>query len=519
VPARARVAALLTLVVLAGCTRAPEQPAQPVPGGSIVVAVRDLGSLDPAKPTGAGAQAVIAQLFRSLTTIDAASNRVMPGAASSWTVSRDRLTWRFKIAPGRFSNGATVTADDFKFAFDRIARKATRSDAAFQLELVRGFDDVHRRGTTKTLAGVTVADRSTLVIRLTRPFAELPYTLAHPRLAPLPRAAYARSTRNLDAKPISNGPFTVTSAKLGTNVVLQRNPHYGGRTAYLDSLEFRVVRSIDDGWRAFNAGEVQIAEAPVSVIQSGSLGGGALTPAWATLSFGANLTLEKYKKPDVRRALSLAIDRTAIAQTVYGGTKTPATGVVPEGVRGFRANQCAYCGLDRDRARTMMRTATGGKPPSIVIDHLAESSSRSVARAIQASFQAIGVKATLRAHRADRYGAFLAAGSRDFAQLGGLADVPTPDGFLAQQLRTGSPNNQVRYADKTFDASIDKARASSGEGARMNLYARAERRALSLAAIVPIVFFRNRTVAASSVRGYTLTGGGTFDATAVWLAR
>ena len=117
-------------------TRAAEHP---VPGGTLRVDVRDLGSLDPAATTGRGALFIIAQVFDSLTAIDPKTGDAVPAAASSWRTSPDGLTWTFTIAAATFQDGQGVRAGDFKAAFDRIARKSTNSDVAFQLESVKGF--------------------------------------------------------------------------------------------------------------------------------------------------------------------------------------------------------------------------------------------------------------------------------------------------------------------------------------------------------------------------------------------
>ncbi|MFN2613795.1 MAG: ABC transporter substrate-binding protein, partial [Actinomycetota bacterium] len=222
--------------------------------------------------------------------------------------------------------------------------------------------------------------------------------------------------------------------------------------------------------------------------------------------------------PRVRRAISHAIDRDAIARTVYGGTKTAASGYIPDGVRGFAPNACDACSLQLDNARATITSVFRGKPPAIAIDYISETSSRNVAEAVRSALASIGITASLRGHSADAYGAFLATGKQDLAQLGWLTDVPTPDGFVAEQLRSRSQNNKVGFHDLRFDSLIDRARGERDEAARLNLYRVAEQRALSLMPLIPIVFFRNRTAVASSVRGFLLSGAGTFDGSAVWLA-
>jgi peptide/nickel transport system substrate-binding protein/oligopeptide transport system substrate-binding protein len=263
---------------------------------------------------------------------------------------------------------------------------------------------------------------------------------------------------------------------------------------------------------------VEVADAPPSEFAGARTGSTGFSSFWAALYYGFNLRLPKYAKPVVRRALSLAIDREAIARTVYGGTRDPATGIVPRGVRGFAPDACGACRLDRDRARTFLRGAFGGSPPPITLDHLDDPVSAKVAQAIAANLREVGVRASLRAYDPRAYLELLRSGKQDLAELAWLSDVPSPDGFLAQQLRTKSPNNPLGFSDRVFDARIDRARAERDEAKRLGLYRAAEARALDFVPLMPIVFFRNRVAIRGLVRDLVVDGAGLFDAARVWLA-
>jgi oligopeptide transport system substrate-binding protein len=211
----------------------------------------------------------------------------------------------------------------------------------------------------------------------------------------------------------------------------------------------------------------------------------------------------------------MAIDRDAIARTVYNGTKDPATGILPAGMRGFAPGACASCEFSRDRAARLLQSALGGDVPTIGIDHLNDATSKKVAAAIASDLNAAGVHAVLKPHTRREYLALLQAGKQDFAQLGWISDTPTPDGFLAEQLGGSSANNQTGYSDPAFDAAIVRARAARHEAERLGAYRAAEARALSAMPLVPIVFFRNRTAIASRVHDVVLNGAGVFDGAAV----
>lgn len=512
----------LAVVLLAGACRGerPTVGRTPVPGGALRVAVRDLGSLDPAATTGRGALLVIAQLFDSLTAVDPETGGVAPAAASSWDAGADGLTWTFHLRPATFHDGSPVAAGHFKAAFDRIVPKAANSDAAFQFESVKGFRAAKVAGTARALEGVTAPDAATLRIALERPFAELPLFLAHPALGPLAARAFTASPQAFASAPVGNGPFRMAGARAADAVVLERFDGHAGGTALLDRLEVRLVSDAEQGWRDYLAGRTDVAEVPPTAFRSGRgrFGRGGFTPFWGAFYYGLNLRLPKFAKPEVRRALSLALDREAIAQTVYGGTKEPATGIIPRGVRGYRRNACAECAQDVDRAGSLITAAFGAAPPEMVVDHLDASPSREVASAVVAQLGAVGLKAARRAHSSTEYQKFLQSGKQEIAELGWLAEVPSPDGFLAQQLRSGSPNNPTGFQDRVFDQLIDQARAAADETARIEAYRKAEDRAFEAMPLIPLVFVRNHVAVAERVRGLRIDGAGLFDAAAVWIA-
>jgi len=517
-----RSAAVIALLasLLVACKSTPSENQKPVAGGNLDVTVRDLGSFDPAKATGRGALLVVSQVFDSLTAIDATSGHVKPAAASTWTTSADGKTWRFVIAARSFHNDSPVRAQDFKFAFDRLVRKSTASDIAYQLEPVTGFNAVHVAGTASTLAGVTARSATELVIKLDHPFYELPYNLADPGLAPLPAAVYQRSTKDLSRLPIGNGPFKLVTSTPQANATMVRFDKYGGTKSYIDGATFHVVANVDDGWRNYLGNKTDVTDIPSNQVASGrGFDQRGLTPIWATLAFGPNVRLAKYKDTRVRLAMSLAIDREAVARDVFGSSHDVATGLVPRGIRGYLPDQCTTCIIDRERARSLLNDVFKGKVPTVTIDHLGDATSRLVARSIANDLNAVGFRTALSARRAAEYKKLLASGKQDLAELGWVADTPTPEGFLGQQLRTRSTNNATGYTDIVFDRMIGRARAAKDEGTRLAAYEEAERRALAAMPLIPIVFYRNRTAVASRVRGFVLDGSGIFDAAAVWLAR
>ena len=141
---------------------------------------------------------------------------------SSWEPNQDATVWTFHLNPnGRFSDGSGVTADDFVYAWNRVANPKTVSTStgqpdpsmiSYHLAFVSGFSEM-ASGKTDRLAGVRALDELTLEVRLDEPFADFEYVVAHPALAPVP-AKYVEAGVEYDGEtiafgemPVGNGPF------------------------------------------------------------------------------------------------------------------------------------------------------------------------------------------------------------------------------------------------------------------------------------------------------------------------
>ncbi|MHB8511312.1 MAG: peptide ABC transporter substrate-binding protein [Actinomycetota bacterium] len=507
-------------ISLQACNQSSSNPIpKPVAGGTLRVTVRDLSTLDPARASGRGSELILEQIFDPLTRIDSSGN-VVPAAASSWQTSADGKTWTFHLAYSKFDDGSLVSAYDFKFAFDRLTSKAIGSDAAFQLEPVSGFKAARIDGTAKELSGVTALNTNTLRIKLDYPFYELPAFLADPALGPVSQKLFNKNPSGFGDMPIGNGPFKLAAPRTSTEVKLVPFDSHSGAKPYLDAIDVTVNADPNAAWSSYLNGSEDVAEVPPASVATDRThyGPEGFTPNWAGVYYGPNLRMQKFQNPTFRRALSLAIDRVAIATNVYGGTKTPASGIIPRGIPGFGSDRCDACLHDITQSEQLITQVFGAHPPSIRIDHLDASPSREVADAIAANLREVGLNVTMQAYDSASYLNLLQSGKQELAELGWLADVPSPDGFLAQQLLSGSPNNQVGFSDGAFDHAISQARSSADAAARLASYRDAEKRALDLMPLIPVVFFRNHIGIASHVHGLYVNGSGLFDATSVWIA-
>ena len=192
----------------------PEQTSQVFDESDTVlnVAISEPATLDPMRIQDPGSVLVARQLYEGLTRWDPVEEEVVAATAESWRVSNGGRTFTFKLRPGMtFHDGSPVTAQDFVYAFDRIAQKENASDLAYTLDRVSGFTEVNQLGRGRHLAGLVAPSELILVIRLDEPFYDFPAVLTHPALVPLSKTR-VQSIDDFLAAPVGNGPFKIAEA-------------------------------------------------------------------------------------------------------------------------------------------------------------------------------------------------------------------------------------------------------------------------------------------------------------------
>jgi ABC-type transport system substrate-binding protein len=494
-------------------------PPKPRPGGVLRVGVTRVGSLDPAQARTVEQLLVADQLFDSLSAPHPVTLDPQPALASRWTASADQKQWDFFLrADAKFANGRAVTAADVKYTLERIAKPANASPAGDLLQRVTGYAPFSA-GTAPELSGITAPSPDHLHISLDTAQSVLPSVLSSPVFGVVPREAVeAPSPRFADA-PVGSGPFQYDSAK---GDVISLAP-VKGRAAFVQQVEFRQFDDVAASYRAFKAGELEWSRVPADEVADAAsrFGDKAFRPYLAELFYGFNLKSPKFADARFREALVHAIDRQAITKAIYGSTVLTANGLVVAGVAGHVDDACAErCVHDVPKAKSLIAQVYGtSPPPEIFLDYDEDETQAAVARAIQAGFSEVGVKATLRAKPLKDYQSFAVSGQQELFRLGWIGAYPSADAFMEPLFATGSPSNLTGFTLPAVDERFAAARAEPDAGKRIVLYQSAERDILNQVPVIPIAQFQLHSVAGSAVHGLAPTAMGTFDASVVWLSR
>jgi peptide/nickel transport system substrate-binding protein/oligopeptide transport system substrate-binding protein len=226
------------------------------------------------------------------------------------------------------------------------------------------------------------------------------------------------------------------------------------------------------------------------------------------------------KDPKVRAAISLAIDRQDICDKVFEGTREPATGIVPPGIVGHKADAFQYAKYDVEAAKKMLAEAgfpDGAGFPTISLEYNSGSGHEDILQLVQEDLKAIGVNGELVGSEWAQYLDKLAAKQYQVGRLGWIADYPIMDNFLYPLFKTGSSDNYSFYANSEVDSMLDEARTTVDADARVALYQDVEKIVGDDAAVIPMFYYRHTRVASDRVNDGVYSANGLFTFDTVWL--
>ncbi|MBV9582009.1 MAG: peptide ABC transporter substrate-binding protein [Chloroflexi bacterium] len=470
-------------------------------------------SLDPSHASSAAAAdgAVVRQVFEPLLRFD--EHLVpQPAAASSYEVSLDGTLVTFHLRPdGRWSDGQPVTAADFEYAWKRLLDPSLDSEYAplFVDAGIVGADDYNAgKVATADHVGINALDDLTLQVRLNQPFGALPDLAALWVAAPLRPDIVDANPDSWATDPatyIGNGPFKVTDWVHQDHLTLVPNPQYtahlGWPTPTITRATILMHSNPETDFNAYTSGSapdwVDVPDADVNqvlneeALATQSQRSNALTTFWVQINT-AHPPLDDAR---VRRALSRAVDRTALVHDLTAGLGLPTTSVVPPGMPGFQDGLGQDLAFDASAARGLLSQAGfGADQPLPTLQFLYPESPANARRALflQAQWTVnLGIDVELNPLDADAYQQAIDAGNYDLAFGGWTADYPDPQDWFGLVFGCNGAFNTFAYCDTSVDELVARADMSANSAQRLQLYAQAQTQLLQDVPVLPL-FVRGR---------------------------
>ena len=493
-------------------------------GGTLSYYINNPSAIDPYDLEEDQGMMVGYQLFDALTTYDFTKNELVGLAAESWDVNDAADEFTFHLVKGaKFHDGTTVTSKSFKQGWERILNPNTSTEHAsaigYHLAMVDGYSELSAGDATE-LKGVTCPDDDTLVVKLSQAYADFPYVCMHPALSPVPDCALEDFDTFFFA-PVGNGPFKMDGKwEDGQQINLVRFDDYSyGEKAKLDGIHFNIQKDVQTAYTEFQAGNLDVAQVPTTqlkdaISQYGESEDGYTATTGKEVLTGDELSIyylmlnvndEQLKDKDLRHALSLAINRQAICDTVFEGTREPAGGIVPPGIKGYVENEWADSRYDVDAAKKILdekypADANGKRNLSIALTYNLDGDHKAVMEMVMADWSALGIETS---SNTAEWASILSNTypNADFqvGRLGWIADYPTLDNFIYPNFYSTADNNYSRYNNPEVDAAIDAARAIADEDERKDAYRKINQMVADDMPIIPIMFYAHQHVASDRV--------------------
>jgi len=513
----AALALVLVLVLLGACARSPPTAAPP-PGSAILVrgGGPDPDSLDPQKARGFEAQSILRDLCEGLTTLDAHAG-VAPGVAYRWSASGDGLTYTFALrSEARWSNGDPVVAADFVAALMRLVDPATGSGYAQYIDVIANASDIVAGRKPPDSLGVRAADDSTVIISLATPAPYLPTLLSHPSTCPVHRPTLHSHPEGF-ARPgvmVGNGAFVLTEWVPGSYVLALRNRHYWNDSATrIDGVKYLLIPDENAELARYRGGELQVTfvvpRGQFDWIRAHLADQLHIAPQLTTYYYGFNLRRAPFKdKPQLRRALSLVIDREKLAQLVLRVGELPAYGWVPPGVDNYSSQSFDYRNtpLAERIAEAQRLYAEAGyssaKPLQFELRYNSGEVHTKVALAVASMWkEALGAQVRLTQVEFKSLLQDIDRGDVEMFRSSWVGDYNDAYTF-AQYLKSDFGVNLPHYSNPSYDALLRSAALQQDPLTRSALLEEAERVMLADHPLMPLYFYVNKHLVKPQVLGW-----------------
>jgi oligopeptide transport system substrate-binding protein len=470
--------------------------------------------IDPQRMADFGSYTVASQIYTTLTILDD-KLQIVPYAAEKWTVSRDGLTWTFKLRDNLvFHNGRKADASDVKYSLTRLASPDSRSPSSFLLlSDVVGFEAVNKQG-EKELSGVRVVDPLTVEIRLqSPPKGDLATRLSHISTAIIAKEAVEAGGPNwAETHAVGTGPWKLKEWAHRSRVVYEAFPQFFEGKPKVDRLEMPIVQEPATQLAMYQNGELDVVLVPL-----GDYPRLKADPRWGKemkvwdrtqvqfLALNPRV-YAPFKDVRVRQAFAHAMDRQKVISQVFHGLYTPAGGMLPPGIPGYDAQ---LKGLPYDPARAKQLLAEAGfpdgkgLPPLTMTVNPVTGDYRMMAEPIAAMLKdTLGVSIEV---QLQEFASFTAAMNRRDAlpsfMTGWSASTLDAGYFHELWLYSKSPLNRVNYESAAFDRLVEQANGAPDRARRIAFIKQADELITKDVPLIPVMYTRFVYLVSPRVKG------------------
>ena len=454
----------------------------------------DPRGLDPALIDDGESSKPICQMYEGLLKYGDNNTEVEPCLAESWEVSEDGLTYTFKLRQGvKFHDGTDFNAEAVKYNVDR--QTVNKTEDMLYADFV--FGDV---------AACNVIDDYTVEIVLNKvstPFLNnLAMSLGAPMVSP---TACEANNNNLNEAPCGTGPYKFVRWDKNEAVVMERNEDYWGEKGVAKQIVFKTITDNSARVVALTNGEVDTIDGIDANVVDQVTSAGALL----NMAEGMNINYLAYNTqritdPEVRKALSQAVNVPELVASLYRGYASEATSILPTFMPGYSADvkqvsydpeAAAQTLADKGVTELHMLAYTNPRPYNTA-------TGQTLAEALQGYYEKVGVTCSIDSYDWTTYKEKVGTGDYDVCLYGWIGDNGDPDNFMNLLASEDIEINVAQYSDEEFNTMLAEAASTPNGEERNAIYAQMEQKIADECVWLPISHQENLSAYLSNVHNY-----------------
>lgn len=527
------VGILLTIVlILTSCGIPAGQNPQGQIGGAAKQVMRvnnreEPASLHPGKAAGPADSWPVDHLMEGLMK-RTPDGKLVPGMARDYRLSPDHQTYTFYLKDGlKWSNGDPVVAQDFEYAWKYVLNPATGSQFAYQLYYLKGGlayntskeTDPLKRKQLEDQVGVKAIDEQTLVVTLETPTAFFLDLCSFFTYYPVDRKVQ-EANPNWDknaATYVCNGPFKLVEWNHKQNMKMEKNDLYYDRDkVHLNEIQWVMVGDDNTSWQMYRAGQIDlvypIPNEIISYLKNKKDPELHIVPDLSIYYYDLNIKKKPFDNVKIRKALSMAIDRTALVEDVAQGGQKPAYGIVPPGIPetidGQKDFQALSGNLFQENVTEAKKLLEEGLKeekmatlPPFTLLYNTSTNHKIIAEAVQEMWRKnLGVQCNLQNVEQQVKMERMRKGDYEVVRDGWLGDYIDPMTFI-ELFTSKSTQNFSGWRNGEFDKYTEYARNSVNQDLRMQAMHQAEKILLEQMPIIPVYFYTKAYALKTNVKG------------------
>ncbi|MGB1319687.1 MAG: peptide ABC transporter substrate-binding protein [Vibrio gallaecicus] len=474
-------------------------------------------TLDPSfVNSGMPGDIIVNDMFEGFV-IENSDGQIIPGQAEKWTFSNGGKTVTFTLKDTlKWSNGEPVTASDFVFAWQRAVSPKTGNNTGFVFVTanIDNADEILKGKKQPSELGIKAIDDLTVQITLNKPTPYFMSLMSIKTFFPLPKNlveekgdAWTRA-ENI----VTNGAYTLTKWVPNEYVEVERNPTYwDNQSTVINKVTYLGLSSQNAELIRYQSGEIDMTnrvqleyyqklrkESPEQIKAQALLG---------SYIYSFNTNNPPFDNVQVRKALSMAIDREILVDKVTGQGEPQAYGVSPNNIPNYQAPLSTFESLSATQrlteAKQLLANAGYDKsnPLAFKLTYNTSENHKKIAIAIASMWKPLGVKVELENMEWKAYVAAKGAGDYQVARSWAFGDYPEPSALL-EGFTCGHTANESGFCNPKFDELMSQASLTEDQTSRYALYQQAETLLNDAAAVIPLYHYNHTRLVRSTLKGF-----------------